>query len=88
MLRDVVRRCHMMRKAKRPDQISLMQQFEAMGWLTRLDRNGSIPRWRRTKGLGTRFAEDLAREIERRKELTRIIKVEGAKRKAENEDED
>ena len=44
VLRDVVRGCHMMRGKKRPEQIELMQQFEVLGWLTRLDRGGSTPR--------------------------------------------
>jgi hypothetical protein len=78
----------MMRGKKRNDHITLMQQFEAFGWLTRLDRNGAVPRWLRTKGLGKRFAEDLQREVARRKELTKLIKLATSRRKSGEADEE
>ena len=64
-----------------------MQQFEAFGWLTRLDRHGPAhPRRLRTSGLGARFAEDLKREEAARAAVTAVIKA-GAGRTVKPEPE-
>ena len=79
VLRDVVRRCRVMRDKERNEQIRLMQRFETFGWLTRLDRYGTAhPRWRRTSGLGERFEEDLKREAAARAATTAVIKADAS----------
>ena len=76
VLRDMVHRCRAMRGKERDEQIRLMQRFETFGWLTRLDRHGAAhPRWRRTPGLGERFAEELKREEAARAAVTAAIKA-------------